>query len=166
MTVLSCCNKLFQKKDDELSISRRDYIGDQLRIDGYYYKVGYNGEINDGYWFFRNGILIHAGGIAHSFSKMDDLMMAYIKDGYYKTRKFAWGVFVIDGDDIAFERWYPHGPNQAYVRAGKILNKTTFRITESYRMVDGVKTEVREKDEMYYFRQFDFKPDSINRFIK
>lgn len=55
---------------------------------------------------------------------------------------------------------------EAYVRAGKILNDTTFHITESYRMVDGVKTNIKQRDEMYYFREFDLKPDSLNNFIK
>lgn len=153
-------------KDDELSISRRDYTENQLRIDGYYYRIGYKGEINDGYWFYRNGVLISTGGITHSLSEMDELMINFANSEYFKTVKTLWGTFIIEDDNIFFEKWYPHGPNQAYVRAGKILNDTTFHITESYRMVDGVKTNIKQRDEMYYFREFDLKPDSLNNFIK
>jgi hypothetical protein len=51
------------------------------------------------------------------------------------------------------------------VRAGQILNDTTFVIAESYRMNEGKKTEVKERNETYHFKQFNPKPDSTNRFI-
>lgn len=165
--LLNSCSKLFGKKDDELSIVRKNYDGNQLRIDGYYYRVGYNGEINDGYFLYRNGVLISTGGITHSLDEMDNMMVNhYIDDKQYRKRKIDWGVFVVKSDSIVFERWYPHGPNMAYVRSGKVLNDTTFHIKKSFRLVNGVETEIRERDEMYYFRVFSPKPDSTNNFIK
>lgn len=164
--LLSSCSKLFGRKDDDLSIVRRNYDGDELRIDGYYYSIGYKGEIIDGYWFYRNGVLISTGGITHSFEEMDNYMLTFINNNHYKTRKIAWGVFDVIEDSIAFERWYPHGPNRAYVSTGKILNDTTFHIIDSYRMENGVKTDRKERDEMYYFRAFEPKPDSTNSFVR
>lgn len=164
---LNSCSKLFDKKDDELSIVRKSYDGNQLRIDGYYYRVGFKGEINDGYFFFRNGVLISTGGITLSLDDMDNMMIKnYIDGKRYRKRKIDWGVFVVKGDSIYFERWYPHGPNMAYVRSGKIINDSTFHIKKSFRLVNGLETEIRERDEIYYFRVFSPKPDSTNNFIK
>jgi hypothetical protein len=82
--------------------------------------------------------------------------------------KFNWGVFQVNGANIKFERWYPSsgGPLKAYISSGEILNDTTFLITESYRMQKGNKTELKDRNETYYFREFSPKSDSTNKFIK
>ncbi|MBW7845753.1 MAG: hypothetical protein H3C45_08955, partial [Bacteroidia bacterium] len=90
-----------------------------------------------------------------------------INSDSYKKYKSNWGVFKIEGNFIQFERWYPSDPPlKAYVRAGTIINDTTFLITESYRMQDGKKTEVKTRNETYYFKQFSPKPDSTNTFVQ
>ena len=156
----------FFMDDDSLSIPLTPYTGDQLRIDGYYYLIGYDGKtIHSAYFFYGNGVLISCNGAKSSLEEMDN----YIKEEFldsqiYKRRKIDWGVFLIEGNNIKFERWYPsQRPYPAFVREGVVLNNTTFHITKSYRS-NG--TEEREKDEIYYFRPFSPKPDSTNNFIK
>lgn len=166
VVLMSNCSKDNIWNDDILSMERKDYHGNQLRVDGYYYQ-----KLNNQYFslniFFRNGILIAAGGVFNSIPEMDDYISTeFINNLEYKEYKSNWGVFAVEEDQLHFERWYPTDPPlRAYVRAGLILNDTTFRITESYRMVDGQKTEVRERDELYRFRYFGPKPDSTNTFI-
>jgi len=152
--------------DDLLSLSLAPYNGYQIRIDGYYYQVGYDGKtINSVYFFYRNGIFMSTGGAEPSLEKMDEYITRhFIKDNSYKKDKLSWGVFSIENNIIKFERWYPsERPYKSFVREGIILNDTTFHITKSYRS-NG--SELRGKDEMYYFRDFSTKPDSTNVFIK
>ena len=90
--------------------------------------------------------------------------MKFSKKSFQK--KHDWGTFQINKDSIVFERWYPAEVSKSYYRSGKILNDTTFVITESYRLRNGKKKEWREKNEVYHFKAFSPKPDSTNRFIK
>ena len=163
--VMQNCLKHNYANDDKLSIQRTDYLGDELRIDGYYYLL-----YGDGYYtaafFYRNGILFQ--GAAGSIDDIEEHENYYL-NGYYNNNnvKYRWGVFKIEENLIKFERWYPSsgGPIHAYVRSGVILNDTTFHITEVYRMQNGEKTDLSTTDEIYHFKQFSPKPDSTNVFI-
>jgi hypothetical protein len=153
------CNK-FENGDDVLSLQWEDYSGNALKLDGIYYfeTENFEGPLFQRYALYRNGIIRNLGGSKN----IDDLRFPS------GNSKYEWGVFQIDGTRIKFERWYPSsgGPLKAYIRSGEILNDTTFLITESYRMQKGKKTEIRERNEVYHFRQFSPKPDSTNNFIK
>jgi hypothetical protein len=166
--LFTSCKKDRLSKDDELSIQRTPYTGNQLRIDGYYFEKSNNSYFSL-YCFYRNGGLLAAGGVFSSTQEMVEyLNKELINSQKYKEYKSNWGVFNIEGNQIKFERWYPSsgGGLPAYVRAGEILNDTTFVIKESYRMQKGKKIEVKERDETYHFKQFSPKPDSTNSFIK
>ena len=56
-----------------------------------------------------------------------------------KIINYLGGVFIINGQSIKFEKWYPSsgGGLPAYVREGDIINDTTFVISVSYRMKKG-----------------------------
>ena len=157
------------KDDDLLSLPLTPYIGNQLRIDGYYYQIADGSDFNEGtiyrcYFFYENGMVLHPGGTENSLEEMDEYVIGVINRQNYVDRKYGWGVFVVEGNIIKFDRWYPGAkPYKAYVREGVILNDTTFQITKTYRS-NG--SELREKDEIYYFREFSPKPDSTNVFIK
>lgn len=148
-----------KEKDDKLNLVQQDFNGDQLRIDGFYYteKESYDGIIYSRYALYKNGIIRYLG------APLD--IDKIFNSGNYKT---DWGIFNIENNNIQFERWYPSsgGPLETYVRAGIILNDTTFHITESYRLLNGEKTQYRLKDEIYHFKQFSPKPDSTNQFIE
>ena len=161
------CKKI-KGEDDKLSISKNPYAGKRLRVDGYYYYEYDTPSNRRTLFFYNNGISLYGG----TFPSADLLQQeAEFANGKFysaiKNDKLFWGVFQVDGDKITFERWYPSsgGPTHAYVRAGKILNDTTFQITESYRMQGGNKTEASAKDEVYHFKKFSPKPDSTNVFV-
>jgi hypothetical protein len=154
-------------KDDDLSISRKEYTGNQLRIDGYYY-FNYTNEEDYVriYFFYKNGMILYGG--SSLLSELPELEKSY-KDGTYynhvKSNKLAWGVYQIEGSKIVFEGWYGEKPYRVYGQEGVILNDTTFRINQGYRMKNGKKTEVESKNEVYHFREFSPKPDSTNSFV-
>jgi hypothetical protein len=167
--VMVNCKKSGLFQDDELSLSRRDYTGNQLRIDGYYYFNYTNEEDYVRIYFFsKNGIILY--GFSGLLSELPELEKSYKDGSFYnqvKNVKFHWGVHQIDGSKIKFEKWYPsEKPYKAYVREGVILNDTTFQITQSYRNQNSKRTEVTTENEVYHFRAFTPKPDSTNTHVK
>jgi len=164
MLLFMSCKKIF--RDDILSIPQTPYNGSQLRIDGFYYRETENNPYIIVYLFYRNGTLISAGGFPKPLEKVEEGLRAPDINNV-KNAKYNYGRFLIEADSIQFERWYPGSPPlPAYIRAGRILNDTTFVITESFRMQNGKKTETDSgRNEVYHFRQFSPKPDSTNRFV-
>ena len=166
--VMQNCTRQISFKDDELSIQRTDYLGDELRIDGYYYLIYGDGNYMSETFFYRNGMLLK--GNAGLVNNIEEHENNYSNGSFYdvvKDSKSVWGVFKVTGNKIFFEKWYPtEGPLPAYVRSGVILNDTTFHITEVYRMQNGEKTDLSTTDEIYHFKQFSPKPDSTNVFVK
>ncbi len=150
---------------DRLSLEQRPYDGDALRLNGFYADTYYSpkggGPFGSVYFFYRNGAIWYAG----SFE--GDLEMV-TRDDFFSPEnddRSHWGIFQVDGNRIAFERWYPanKGYRQAHVRAGQILNDSTFVITRSWRSTGG---ERRAKDETYRFYPFVPKPDSTSRYLR
>jgi hypothetical protein len=165
MLLNSNCESLSFKKDDELSLNREIFSGNQLRTDGYYF-VSKDSLVGSVYFFYRNGILRETGSLLslNDFERFELLITTLEFDLKGKENKDCWGVFNIQDNVIKFERWYGgQGAKPAYVSEGVILNDTTFHITKSYRS-NG--TELKERDETYHFKQFSPKPDSTNVFIK
>ena len=165
MTLFSSCYKsIFGGKDDILSLPKQPYTGNELRTDGYYYMTFKDGIFVR--FLYRNGIMLDSGGL-----KKTDIPYyeeRIINGEFYdhvKNVKFGWGVFVIQGNNIKYERWYPSAPPyKVYVREGAIINDTTFIITKLYRMVNGEITEESDLNEIYHFKAFSPKPDSTNNF--
>jgi hypothetical protein len=158
---MSCCSKLFP--DEKLSIQRKDYNGNELRIDGYYYCYFEKTDITVIYFLFRNGIVRCTGGYSsYNEDNREQEMISY----YGKSTKTDWGVFVINENKIQYEKWIesPSGANASiYRRSGYIENDTTIHFTESY--YSG-RNETKKIDEVWHFKQFDNKPDSTNVYIK
>lgn len=147
MLLLSNCSKIFP--DEELTLPRQEYTGDELRIDGYYYTLLYskdNVNVYEAYFLFRDGKILYCG--------TTDLVLfeekLINKTNNFGSSKTDWGIFVIDNGNIKFERWYSGSVGQrlpVYIKEGIILNDTTFKITKFYNK-DGNVNENR--DELYY----------------
>lgn len=166
LSLLSCCQRFSVSKSDHQNLKKKPYTGNQLRTDGYYYRY-INNKYFDITFFYKNGIILSPGGVDDSIEEMDNYVVnSFVKKGGYEKVLYWWGVFNIDEDNIAFEKWYPsEAPYKAYTNEGKILNDTTFRIIKSYRLVDGAQTRVTDMDDEYQFRQFSPKPDSTNTYL-
>lgn len=160
-----CMSSNCEKSVDDMpfSLNKQSYNGNSLRIDGYYYQKYGNPEKLTIYFFYSNGILLHAGD-GYTFDIEDKFTSGQLYEKL-KENKYCWGLFLIDGKKIQFERYYNTDElsKKAYIRSGEILNDTTFKITKSVRS-DGA--EERTRDEMFYFKPFKPKIDSTNRWIK
>ena len=162
---MSCCSKIFP--DEKLSMQRKDYVGNELRIDGYYYRQ----EITEIYsrtmvmFLYRNGIVLSGG----NFSTIDlNIVEEEMPNRYnlLKKNKNGWGIFCINGNEIQCEQWVesPSGASLSiYRRSGYIENDITIHFTESY--YSG-RNETKQINEVWHFKQFSSKPDSTNVFIE
>ena len=166
--ILTNCRKdkgLFE--NDNLTLLRSNYLGTQLRVDGYYYTEA-NGDVFSSSFFYRNGVLLYSGGAKDSIEAMDSyIKKEFVDEQGFKESSFFWGILLIENTSVKFELFYPSsgGPINAYVSQGVILSDTTFLIQGSYRNQDGKVTDFREENRMFYFRQFSPKPDSTNSFV-
>lgn len=156
------CNKIIE--DDELSLQRRNYTGNELRTDGYYYYYhndGVNPERIVVFFLNRNGIIKTCGSPA-SIQDFESRTNPCPSNSF----KIGWGVFIVEKDIIKYEMWRGARalePCPVIMHEGKILNDTSFHITSSYRS-NG--SERYTENNIYHFRQFSPKPDSTNSFIK
>ncbi|MCB0802663.1 MAG: hypothetical protein KDB74_06160 [Flavobacteriales bacterium] len=167
ITLFACKKESKEEReahDDKLTLQRANYTGNELRIDGYYYSV-WSGGFYHMRVFYRNGTVKQTGSPSGSNISDADNYISTISTEIM-TKKYGWGVFIINGSSIKLEEWMA-GSNKlaAYTREGTILNDTTFKFTQVYRLVSGVKTGVSALDETFYFRQYSPKPDSTNQYI-
>ncbi|MDR0682498.1 MAG: hypothetical protein LBG15_11725, partial [Dysgonamonadaceae bacterium] len=151
-----------EKYKRKLSLQRTNYIGNEIRTDGYYYHFTINNTVV--YFLYKNGIIL----CAHSYSGQDlNLIEEEMVRIYPEIRKQkdGWGVFVVDGNKIEYEMWNAStGVSLPTIRCwGYIENDRTLRFTESH-FSDMDKTYY--DDEVWHFKQFDNKPDSTNVYIK
>jgi len=159
------CSTLYS--DEKLTLPKTPFIGNELRIDGYYYHV--NNNLTTIYFLYRDGILLYV--YSHRDKSLDEIEMEMLNNDMYnanrnnKGDKTRWGVFLIEDNNIQFERWDAGtgGGLPTVKNSGYIENDTTFRITRIYR--SDTKNEI-SGDWVYHFKQFSPKPDSTNVFIK
>ena len=153
------------KKDDKLSFGKTPYTGNQLRIDGYYYRND-NGVLNYLYCFYRNGVVLYLGS-GYAYSDLPALEQK-LKDGTYynsvKNNKTCWGVYQIQNNNIKFDKWSTSsvGGMPAYDYSGNIVNDTVFKITRVMRVN---KSDINQTLDEYDFKHCLYKPDSTNSFI-
>ena len=153
---------MFSSCDKEYMVKKKSYTGNELRIDGYYYRQNHT-ETNV-LIFYRNGIMFN---FYNSFPTIDlNIIDNDIEEkfSYYKDEERYWGTFIINGKSIEYSNWHTSmraaiGPSKS---VGDILNDTTFHITKHLQSP----YHEFERDELYHFREFYPKPDSTNNFIK
>ena len=162
---MSGCSKWLE--NEELTLPKTPYTGNELRTDGYYYYT-MNGEYFRAITFFyKNGVAFQPIGDSHSLQEVDEYVLnELVGENRYHDVQWSWELFNIENDRILINYWVPPRPFQCFFEEGTILNDTTFVIQRYYRMENGEKTEERETNKTYHFRQFSPKPDSTNMFIQ
>jgi hypothetical protein len=158
---LSCCSILFP--DEKLSLERTDYHGNELRTDGYYYYQEENYTHTLVVFLYKNGTILSARSYSsHDLNDVEkEMVNSYDKIGKEKT---YWGVFTINGNQIKYERWVAPTESISISKSiGYIENDTTFCITEEFFSYN---RKTYHTNEVWHFKHFTNKPDSINSYIK
>ena len=155
------CNVIYP--DEELTIKRQNYKGNELRTDGYYYLFNETNNITVVYYYYRNGVILLGGSFGGNNLNEIEKQLVNPK---VKT-KTNWGVFLIENNTIQYEKWIGSSSSspKAYLYScnGNILNDTTIHLIEEYY---SERKEKRAINEIWRFKQFDYKPDSTNVYIK
>ena len=139
------------------SLTKQNYNGDQLKINGFYYNEYYKEHYRI-VFLYSNGILInYSAGYAYNDIVNSDSLVFELD--YKKAPIYYYGLFQIKQNKVIIENWGAGVENQSYLREGKILNDTTFILYNK----DG---NLILQDEIYHFKQYSPKPDSTNKYIK
>ena len=165
LAVILLFNSCKEDPEPKLGTKKTDYIGNQLRTDGYYSLTYDNGESRFlNYILYRDGTLLFGG--SPLTSQISDRELDYNNGKWNEVaapEKTFWGVFTIDASDITFDQWQLRdgGVLASYKTYGKVLNDTTFVMTSTTRYG----FEDISLDEIYRFQPLTQKPDSINQFL-
>jgi|JI6StandDraft_1071083.scaffolds.fasta_scaffold35627_2 hypothetical protein len=134
-----------------------------LRTNGYYYSEWETGEKWDVLFFNSNGIVLLPFFIAKSDSSL--IMEKLQEDGFYGGgggHALDWGIFHITNSTIVMEKWYPSNRLVPGVNEGQILNDSTFVFNFFYQCDH---SDFHLQHEVWHFKNFEMKPDSICDFI-
>ena len=153
--IFSSCTEKFS----ELVLSRKNYTGNQLAINGYFYSFS---QTSTGKTYgtiivlYENGTFLYVG--SPDATTVDELNKEVVRVNGFGPRQFrqGLGVFQIENSQIKIERWLENsnGPIPRMIFNGQILNDTTFRMA--------LFKDVKD----WKFCPFSPKPDSTNQFIK
>ena len=145
---------------NELTMQKTPYLGNELRIDGYYYSDIWFGSYRDVVVFYRDGFCIR--DLVDSTEQIErDFLLNEELINRIKNVPTNIGVFQIMYPDIQFEIWeYRTDPTTYF---GTILNDTTFIINK---WVNNRTKETKSENLTHRFKQFAPKPDSTNVYIK
>jgi hypothetical protein len=164
ISVITICFMLlfYACKDEDLLLAKTPYLGNELKIDGYYYNQ-FTPDKFTVFFFYRNGVMISYVSFSTDLNQVEDKIPSIYEE--IKDNKLCWGVFEISGTKFQCSLWSTSvgGGLPAYKNIGIIENDSTFRFTNTGIDRDGNNFE---ENETHHFRQFSPKPDSTNNFIK
>jgi hypothetical protein len=154
--ITNSCRLLGVCEDESLSLTRTNYIGQQLKVEGYYFgdtiSLSNNTQAVSMTYIYRNGVILSLGSI--ELAKIISNDIPSLNSTELKNLKKLWGVFSIEGNKITIEKW-SFEQYQCFKRQrieAEILNDTTYILKSS--------------NKIYRFRASSVKPDSTNNFIK
>lgn len=149
--------------DDKCTLEQRNFEGENLRIDGFYYgDVSEDDEVTTIFILYRNGVVM--GPVGVKLSESENRIKKLIDNNNRRDEIDNWGLFEVEDSTISLEYYLPsmYG-HHTYLMRGMILNDSTFRMIEGRRSVD---SKYESIDRLFRFRQTEVKPDSTNKFFK
>jgi hypothetical protein len=146
----------------ELTLPKKAYGGNELKIDGGYYYAP-DGSNYLVYFLYRNGVVLQVGTIpAGDFTTLDNKILEISNESRYKETRIGWGVFNIALNQLSIEKWTTKEPPIPTLKyEALILNDSTFIVNKG--TLSGEKTNTLNLT--FHFRSFTPKPDSTNNFI-
>lgn len=163
LTSTSCRKILNCDEKERFTMAKNDYVGNELRINGYYYNTKSYPEL-----FYRNGITINGSlsDLISNLSIAESSMLTGDYGSYIYNNEYRWGLFTIRNNKITREfknRMSSISCKYPFTESGIIINDSTFVINSIYNNENDKKTEPTL--DTFRFKEFTPKPDSINKFI-
>jgi hypothetical protein len=167
LALLFCSCSLLVGEDQPLTENLSTNNSRMLRLDGYYIDSPSSAQDRNArpLILYQNGIVLKP--FAHDRDSLDAfhdyLRSVQLTRSMAKTR-YVWGHYWIQNDTLLIESWSLGGGfySDVFIEKATILNDSTFRI-ETIESPDG-SLKVRS-GELYRFKKFSPKPDSICPFI-
>jgi hypothetical protein len=149
--------------DQNFKLKKTKNTAGKPRLDGYYYKFDDSGQVVSILFFFEDGVVMNPGafvggleGAEREFSNPVVLEKIY---GYAEN----WGLYSVEGDSIIFElKQSGAGPLQLFRRVGFFNTDSSFAVS---RVKHTQLSKYYEHPQVYYFRKYKAKPDSVNQFV-
>ena len=152
------------KKYEDFPVPRQPYTGDEIRLNGYYYQdYLVNSEVEllgrRFVFFFANGLYLRG---SHSINTTTGINEAETEEEfrngifYNKVRedRYHWAAFFVNGNSITIHGWD---------RAGGYGKK--YKLRQDYMTIID-RDNIRDSNgNVYKFKEFYGKPDSVCRFI-
>ncbi len=160
LVLLSC------KKDKPMELQKTPYFGSELKTNGYYYSSVIDDEGVQRYAIvvlYRDGTFLFPGIEREHNTSLSEIEAEIVNGNAYANsadRKLAWGLFLVDNDELTVENWFPvlfRGMHTVQSRA-IIENDSTFTVQPNDKKGGW-------PERTYYFKAFSPKPDSTNAFI-
>jgi hypothetical protein len=160
--LISCTNIL--GKDEKLTLTKENYSGNIIKLDGYYYSVTHSLGVPSShvYFLYRNGVIRYFGSFkTDSVNELDSLIKSSINT--LAVGKSHWGLFQIIDSMLTLEKWVSDngGVHKVTRYDANILTKTTFKVFK----IKSSKGDVLDRDLNFNFHPFSPKPDSTNDYI-
>lgn len=154
-----------KESDQELTFTAIPNRGNSIKLNGFYYNVdSIETNTHPVYFFYSNGVILDVG--AFRFEELNTINDRITNKEYldqYKSVKWMWGLYQIKKDSLSFEKLFPAGNYVAIVQTAHILNDTTFIVSRWTRSDDSETKRI--KAEVYRFRRFQTKPDSVTSLV-
>jgi len=158
-------------KDKEFSIKSLFYTGNELKINGYYYK-----NVDKGYSkvlvFFSNGVQFGGHGFYIPTIEIEDKLSDTNYISFLRDCRSCWGPFEINNNELRFEFYDIFGNIwHTCIAHCKILNDSTFSVEKITFSKTAKKVNVEREGTSsfslgeWHFKQFSPKPDSTNNFL-
>lgn len=157
----SCCKNYC--KDDELQIVKKDYTGDALRMNGFYYSK--NGALVRSFLVpYRNANCILSNYPVDIDRLVRDLDNNSGLMSGIRKRKTSWGLIEIQNDTLKVDYW-------GIAKCERPLERGFFKILNDTTLLNFKNTSMRDmKDyfvsDTFYFQYLSSKPDSTNEYIR
>ena len=89
---------------EDFSFERMDYEGDEIQINGYYYRA-FDSESFESFFLYRNGVIFGPHIIqASTKQELEEILFDDAENGG-EMLPFNWGIYLISDYDITIERW-------------------------------------------------------------
>ena len=148
--------------DHKIAMVQTENTSASLRLDGIYVHQD-SLNITDLFFLYQDGTILSRGSVHNDDLESKLLQLEHSTNEKYKSMKFLWGRYIIEGNAIKFEKWaLSDKPYRTFIREGEILNDTTF-IMHTLSKRNG--KNAMKINETYRFRQTHSKPDSVNRWV-
>ena len=153
-----------KEKYEDLPVSRQPYTGDEIRLNGYYYReIKYYDHAQEReavdasiIFFFANGIKLWGG--RYNADNLSEIAVyeEKFRNGVFYTKddRANWATFFVNDNSITIHGWAHYGNSWRKYKLYKdymtIIDRDNIRNSRGY---------------VYKFKEFYGKPDSVCRFI-